>query len=274
MRNCNKKQTDSCRGENKDYSEKETMEALWCAFYLYCNDTSPYACESAFNDCFLGSKREYSAVGIEKECYEWTRFMRLGAYKELEEDTCKELIKLTSNFLDREMNSSELKLVNRIIRADKTLWLLFANDFGSVSLPDRLHVDKLKYDTEDYRQYNRIMITIGKYLPVPNLILSTLLKIRKQTNVPVMLYTESLKDIEAICLLTDLVDGLKTIICDKKDVLYFSEFDRRYQEKHKSLYFYAFESAGEFTYSSRWRPQINLEQKIFTLDPLKNVFAI
>lgn len=244
----------------------EVMTALWYAFYFYCNDMNFYHCDNAFHNC----RNDYSDVGIEKECYEWTRFMKMGKYLKLDETVYEDLNQLTTDFLGRETDAYEKERINRIIGADMTLWILFTNDFTSETMPVRLNVNRLKADPREYSRYNRIMLAVGKHLPSSNSILNSVLTIRKQSNVPIMLYTESLKDVEVLRVLMDAVDGLKTVICSKEDVSYFTQFDCNYHAAHKSMYFYASKLAGKFNFSSYWRQNYQTEYKNIILDPMKN----
>jgi organic radical activating enzyme len=95
---------------------------------------------------------------------------------------------------------------------------------------------------DDFTKYSKILLTGGEPLLRPFVVKSVILDIRKQTNVPIILYTAKSDDIKRFTNILDIVDGITLTLHEQYDVDNFlklnadiSSYYNRHKYKNKML---------------------------------------
>lgn len=238
----------------------EILKSLWCAFYLFFNNSNDEHCENRFWNILIATEEDgYSEEWLEKKNYEWIRVIRDRKVtdediKEVEED----MLKYIKDDVGRELTLEETAYIQRILWAKNKLRLLLFEEcnrnckgccnqeFSLESLPV----------CRDYTPYTLIMLTGGEPMLRPEFVLRVVERIRESTNAPIILYTAWAKDKKALAKVLDHIDGMTLTLHSSEDIRDFQEFDKYYpveKKQKKMLRLNVFAEVGKVEASSSWQ---------------------
>ena len=104
---------------------------------------------------------------------------------------------------------------------------------------------------QDYTPYRLIMLTGGEPMLYPEIIREAIAAIRRQTNVPIYLYTAMPEQLDA---LMPLLDGVTVTLHTPEDIPVFQSFDRTAQNlTGKSLRLNVFDEVGTVICRPEWQ---------------------
>ena len=110
---------------------------------------------------------------------------------------------------------------------------------------------KLSPLCQDYTPYRLIMLTGGEPMLYPEIIREAIAAIRRQTNVPIYLYTAMPEQLDA---LMPLLDGVTVTLHTPEDIPVFQSFDRTAQNlTGKSLRLNVFDEVGTVICRPEWQ---------------------
>ena len=110
---------------------------------------------------------------------------------------------------------------------------------------------KLSRLCQDYTPYRLIMLTGGEPMLYPEIIREAIAAIRRQTNVPIYLYTAMPEQLDA---LMPLLDGVTVTLHTPEDIPVFQSFDRTAQNlTGKSLRLNVFDEVGTVICRPEWQ---------------------